>query len=262
MRHRKLLVFIILLSVLIIPDLFAGEKNTTGDTHKIQKVTRIPVTSKFLHIPIKSPAHALTNNGKNIIYGTIDGFIYALDSATKVSMKLYDVGSGTNLLIGGLSHIGDSRYIYSSIRENRIKRLDIHTGKTDNIANIKLADGLDIYNNKIYSVTYNKSDLLTVFDMNGTQLYTLSTEIGDMVAIAHSDKYLYILSEDCNIYQTDPGTGKSRMIIRTDDNFEKRDSFGGAEGIDIFDNHIYLSNVDDSSICRSDLDIRSFESGE
>ena len=257
--HRKRLTLVIVLSALIIPGLYAGEKNTMKSAPNTYTITKTPAISKFSHIPIKSPAHALTNNENVLIYGTVDGFIYALDPVTGVSMKLHDVGSGTNMLIGGLSHIGNGRYIYSNVRESIIGRVDINSGKTKKLASIKLADGLDIYNNKIYSVTYNMSDLLTVFDMNGKKLCTLSTGIGDMVAIAHSDKYLYILSEDCNIYQTDPVTGKSRLIIKTDDNFEKRDSFGGAEGIDIFDNHIYLSNVDDSSICRSDLDIRSFE---
>jgi outer membrane protein assembly factor BamB len=201
----------------------------------------------------------MANDGKRIIYGTVDGLLYAMDPVTGASKKLYDIGYGTNLLIGGLSHIGDGQYYYSSVRENVINRLDTKTGEKVAIAKIKLADGLDLFNGKIYSVTYNKSDLLTIFDMNGTELYTLSTGIDDMVGIAHSDKYLYILSEDCNVYQTDAKTGKSRLVIRTDENFERRDSFGGAEAIDIFENHIYLSNVDDSSICRSGIDIRSFE---
>ena len=72
------------------------------------------------------------------------------------------------------------------------------------------------------------------------------------------DKYLYILSEDGNIYQTNSETGDSRLII---DNglFEAGDSFGGVEAIDILDHTIYLSNVNDSTVYRLNIDIRTFE---
>jgi outer membrane protein assembly factor BamB len=259
MKYTKVLGFAVLLIVLVGWWRYAGTHNPPENTLEIRKAKNLPVTATFVHIKIKTPAHALTNNGKEQVYATVDGFLYTLDPATGKSKKLYDIEPNTHILIGGISHIQGNQYYYSSIREHIIRRIDLDTGKTEGMAHIDLADGLDFFDGKIYSITHDQNDTLTVYDKDGENPYTLSTGIGDMVGIAHSDKYLYILSEDCNVYQVDARTGKSRLVIRTDENFERRDSFGGAEAIDIFENHIYLSNVDDSSICRSDLDIRCLE---
>ncbi len=259
MKYTKVLGFAIVLIALVSWGQYAGTHIRSDKSPEIEKAESIPATTTFVHIKIETPAHAMTNDGKRVVYGTVDGLLYAMDPTTGVSKRLYDVGQGAKMLIGGLSHISGNRYYYSSIREHIIRRIDLDTGKIEGMAHIDLADGLDFFDGKIYSITHDQNDTLTVYDKDGENPYTLPTGIDDMVGIAHSDKYLYILSEDCNIYQTDARTGKSRLVVRTDDNFERRDSFGGAEAIDIFGNHIYLSNVDDSSICRSDLDIRSLE---
>ena len=209
--------------------------------------------------PIEQSAHAMTNDGSNLVYGTIDGLMYSLNVNTGVSTFVYDVGYGTNLLIGGLTYIGDGQYFYSSVRENTIYRLNVNTGEKNAVTKINFADGIDVFNRKIYSVTYNKNDLLTIFDMFGKELFTLHTGIDDMVAIAHSDKYLYILSEDGDVYQTNSETGESHMIIPNNDMFQGGDSFGGVEAIDVLNNHIYLSNVNDSTVYRVNTDIHEFE---
>jgi outer membrane protein assembly factor BamB len=260
MKYAKVLGFSVLLIVLVGWWRYAGRDNLPEDTSEIRKAKNLPVTATFAHIKIKTPAHALTNNGRELVYATVDGFLYTLDPVTGKSKKLYDIEPDTaNLLIGGLSHIEKNRYYYSSIHEHIIRRIDHDNGKTERKAHIGLADGFDLFDDKIYSITHDQNDTLTVYDKDGEKPYTLSTGIDDMVCIAHSDIYLYVLSEECNVFQVDAKTGKSRLVVRTEDNFERRDSFGGAEAIDIFKNHIYLSNVDDSSICQSDIDIRILE---
>ena len=125
---------------------------------------------------LEAPAHAMTNNGSELIYATIDGLLYSLNPATGVSTFLYDVNPfNDNLLIGGLSYIGNNQFFYSPVRDNTVNRLNIATDEAAVIADIKFADGLDVYNNKIYTVTYNKSGMLTVLDLDGTELYTLES---------------------------------------------------------------------------------------
>ncbi len=209
---------------------------------------------------IEESAHAMTNNGSELIYATIDGLLYSLNPATGVSTFLYDVNPfNDDLLIGGLSYIGNNQFFYSPVRDNTVNRLNISTDEAEVIADIKFADGLDVYNNKIYTVTYNKSGMLTVMDMDGTKLYTLETDIDDMVGVAHSDIYLYILSESGNIYQVNSENGRSQLIIENEDLFETSESFGGVEAIDILNNHIFLSNVNDSTVYRINQDVRTFE---
>jgi len=216
--------------------------------------------SAYSTFTLEAPAHAMTNNGSELIYATIDGLLYSLNPATGVSTFLYDVNPfNDNLLIGGLSYIGNNQFFYSPVRDNTVNRLNIATDEAAVIADIKFADGLDVYNNKIYTVTYNKSGMLTVLDLDGTELYTLETDIDDMVGVAHSDRYLYILSESGDIYQVDSENGRSQRIIENQDLFETSESFGGVEAIDILDSHIYLSNVNDSTVYRINQDIRTFE---
>jgi len=216
--------------------------------------------SAYSTFTLEAPAHAMTNNGSELIYATIDGLLYSLNPATGVSTFLYDVNPfNDDLLIGGLSYIGNNQFFYSPVRDNTVNRLNIATDEAAVIADIKFADGLDVYNNKIYTVTYNKSGMLTVLDLDGTELYTLETDIDDMVGVAHSDRYLYILSESGDIYQVDSENGRSQRIIENQDLFETSESFGGVEAIDILDSHIYLSNVNDSTVYRINQDIRTFE---
>jgi len=242
------------------------ETNTTSETNAtVEKpeepdIPETPESLTFTPIPIEESAHAMTNNGSELIYATIDGLLYSLNPATGVSTFLYDVNPfNDNLLIGGLSYIGDNQFFYSPVRDNTISRLNITTDEAEVIADIKFADGLDVYHHKIYTVTYNKSGILTVMDMDGAKLYTLETNIDDMVGVAHSDRYLYILSESGNIYQVDSENGKSQLIVENEELFETGESFGGVEAIDILDNHIYLSNVNDSTVYRINQDIRTFE---
>jgi len=161
-------------------------------------------------------------------------------------------------LIGSLAYIGGSQYYYGAAHNASIRKLDISTGaETVVIADI-FPDGMDFFRGKIYSVIDDRDERLAVFDSNGNALGILKTGIDDFVAITHSNKYLYILSEDGDVYQTDPDTGESILVV-DNSGFQEGDSFGGVEGIDVFKNHIYLSNVDDSSIYRIELDIRAIE---
>ncbi|MEA3455963.1 MAG: hypothetical protein U9R26_05610 [Campylobacterota bacterium] len=238
----------------------APETNTTTEKPEEPDIPEIPESLTFTPIPIEESAHAMTNNGKSLVYGTVDGFLYSLNPETGESSFMYDVNPfNDNLLIGGLSYIGNNQYLYSSVRDNIISRLNIDADEVEVVTEIKFADGLDAYQNRIYSVTYNKSGILTVFNMDGEELYTLHTEIDDMVGVANSSKYLYILSESGNIYQTSRETGRSHLIIENTELFESGDSFGGVEAIDILDNYIYLSNVNDSTVYRINVDIRAYE---
>jgi len=241
----------------------APETNEAPDANETDEENKAPEDveqSGYTTFVIEESSHAMTNNGNELVYATVDGLLYSLDPNTGVSTFIYDVNPfNDNLLIGGLSYIGNNQYIYSPVRDNTVNRLNIDTDEAEVIADIKFADGLDVYNNKIYTVTYNKSGILTILDLDGTKLDTLDTGIDDMVGVAHSDRYLYILSESGNIYQTDSETGRSQLIIENDDLFETEESFGGVEAIDVLNNHIYLSNVDDSTVYRINRDIRDYE---
>ena len=247
----------------------APENSETSNTDETSENNEAPENeetpieygdSAYSTFTLEAPAHAMTNNGSELIYATIDGLLYSLNPATGVSTFLYDVNPfNDDLLIGGLSYIGNNQFFYSPVRDNTVNRLNIATDEAAVIADIKFADGLDVYNNKIYTVTYNKSGMLTVLDLDGTELYTLETDIDDMVGVAHSDRYLYILSESGDIYQVDSENGRSQRIIENQDLFETSESFGGVEAIDILDSHIYLSNVNDSTVYRINQDIRTFE---
>ena len=240
-----------------------SENSETSDNNATSENNETPEDygqSAYATFIIEESAHAMTNNGIELVYATIDGLLYSLNPATGVSTFIYDVNPfNDNLLIGGLSYIGNNQYYYSPVRDNTVNRLNIATDEAEVIADIKFADGLDFYNNKIYTVTYNQSGILTVLDMDGTELYTLDTGIDDMVGVAHSDRYLYILSESGDIYQTNSETGKSQLIIENEDLFETGESFGGVEAIDVLNNYIYLSNVNDSTVYRINQDIRTFE---
>jgi len=239
------------------------DTDETSDDNAASENDETPIEygdSAYSTFTIEAPAHAMTNNGSELIYATIDGLLYSLNPATGVSTFLYDVNPfNDNLLIGGLSYIGDNQFFYSPVRDNTVNRLNIATDEAAVIADIKFADGLDVYNNKIYTVTYNKSGMLTVLDMDGAELYTLETDIDDMVGVAHSDRYLYILSESGDIYQVDSENGRSQLIIENEELFETGESFGGVEAIDVLNNHIYLSNVNDSTVYRINQDVRTFE---
>lgn len=237
-----------------------AENNETNENNEGNDAPEINEDSGYTTFIIEESAHAMTNNGNELIYATIDGLLYSLNPNTGVSTFLYDVNPfNDNLLIGGLSYIGNNQYLYSPVRDNTVNLLNIDTDEMEVLADIKFADGLDYYHDKIYTVTYNKSGILTILDLDGTKLGTLDTGIDDMVGVAHSDRYLYILSESGDIYQTNSETGSSQLIIANDDLFETSESFGGVEAIDVLNNYIYLSNVNDSTVYRINTNIQEFE---
>ncbi len=219
----------------------------------------IPVHPDYSIYPVENGAHALTNNGSELVYGAIDGIIYSLDVETGSSEYLYDLNTDIpNILIGGLAHVEGTQYLYGAAHNSTIRHLDVETGESYILTDGVFPDGIDIFSGMIYSITDNGSDVLTVFNMDGSKRGTISTGVNDMVAIAHSERYLYILAENSDVYQVDPNTGDSRLVV---DNygFEEGDSFGGVEGLDILDNHMYMTNVNDNSIYRIEVDVRAFE---
>jgi hypothetical protein len=224
----------------------------------IEKV-ETPIRPEYTSFPIENGAHALTNNGKYLVYGTIDGLMYTLDVDTGKSTYLFDLNDYIpGLLIGGLAYVGDNQYYYGAAHDASIRYLNIVSGEEETIATDIFPDGIDFYNNTIYSVTDDRDDRLTLIDTSGHTLNSIHTGINDFVAIAHSEKYLYILSEDSDIYQVDPETGSSHMVV-DNSGFEEGDSFGGVEGLDILDHHLYMTNVNDSTIYRVEIDVRAFE---
>ncbi len=236
---------------------FTPYQNGTPEPFKHVKMPYIP--KSYTKFPAKAGAHALTNNGEELVYGAITGLMYGLDIKTGKSTFIYDLNRFIpDILIGGLVYTGGSRYYYSGAHKGTINYLDTATDTSREIVSGIFPDGIELYNNKIYSITNDRYGVLTIYDTDGNELGTLSTGIDDIVAIAHTDKYLYILSEDGDVYQVNPRTGNSRLAINNS-GFTEGDSFGGLEGIDIFKNYIYMTNVDDSTIYRVDLDIRSIE---
>ena len=219
----------------------------------------IPVRPDYSIYPAENGAHALTNNGSELVYGSIDGIIYSLNVETGSSEYLYDLNTDIpNILIGGLAHVEGTQYLYGAAHNSTIRHLDIETGESYILTDSVFPDGIDIFSGMIYSITDNGSDVLTVFNMDGSKRGTISTGVNDMVAIAHSERYLYILAENSDVYQVDPNTGDSRLVV---DNygFEEGDSFGGVEGLDILDNYMYMTNVNDNSIYRIEVDVRALE---
>lgn len=228
------------------------------EEEEIEKVD-VPVSPEYSSFPIEAGAHALTNNGRYLVYGTVGGLLYSLDVETGNSEFLYDLNDNIpGLLIGGLAYIEENQYYYGAAHKSTINHLDIDTGESVTIANNIFPDGIDLYNGMIYSITTDRSDVLTVFNMDGSKRGAMPTDVEDMVAIAHSENYLYILSEDSDIYQVDPETGESHMVV-DNSGFEEGDSFGGVEGLDILDHYLYMTNVNDSTIYRVEIDIRAFE---
>jgi outer membrane protein assembly factor BamB len=236
------------------------DENTTEEPQEPEiEPVDIPVHPEYSVFPVENGAHALTNNGKELVYGSIDGIIYSLDIETGESKYLYDLNADIpNILIGGLAHVEGAVYLYGAAHNSTIRELNIETGESQVLTDGVFPDGIDVFSGMIYSITNNNSDVLTVFNMDGSKRGTISTQVNDMVAIAHSERYLYVLAENSDVYQVDPNTGESRLVV---DNygFEEGDSFGGVEGLDIMDHYIYMTNVNDNSIYRIDVDVRALE---
>ena len=90
-----------------------SETNETPDANETSEDNAVPENDKapedqeqsaYTTFTIEEAAHAMTNNGRELIYGTIDGLLYSLNPDTGVSTFLYDVNPfNDDLLIGGLS---------------------------------------------------------------------------------------------------------------------------------------------------------------
>jgi hypothetical protein len=66
-----------------------GDQNETVE-EEIEKVDT-PIRPEYTSFPIENGAHALTNNGRYLVYGTINGLIYSLDVETGNSEFLFDL---------------------------------------------------------------------------------------------------------------------------------------------------------------------------
>ncbi|MBN2824212.1 MAG: PKD domain-containing protein, partial [Campylobacterales bacterium] len=165
-------------------------------------------------IAIKEPSAGMDNNATHILYATQSGILYAMDIEDYNSTAIANLTD--NYLVNGLAYYQDELYYYSytipattqSYTSYHIESVDLNTTVVTPQTATRFPDGLDIYNDKIYSVTYDVSGELSIFDLNGSYLDALETGIDDIVGIAHTQYYLYILSEDGDIYQTNPYTGE------------------------------------------------------
>ncbi len=212
---------------------------------------------KYKKYPIEVSSGGLTNDGKYLVYGGVDGNIYTYDISTKNSTPLISVND--NSIISGLAYLNKNTYFFSRAYKRSISKINITTGEVNPFANTSFPDGLDIFKNKIYTVTADVSGVLTIFNLNGKKIGTLSTSIPDITGITHSNKFLYILSEDGNIYQVDPSNGKSWKIFTNDNLFTKGNNYQGLEAITILNNYIYVSYMDDVSIYKIDINIKDYE---
>jgi outer membrane protein assembly factor BamB len=211
--------------------------------------------SSYKKIPILDESFSLTNDGKNLFYGTGTGELYALDLDTQESTLFYNV----HTLVNGLVFENQDNFYYSSVYTGAVSHLDIKEGTEQNLANLNFPDALDLYNGELYVVENDQSGILSVFNKNGTVQRRVNTEISDITGITHTDKYLYILSEDGEIFQTNSATGKSVKIFTNDNFFTAGNNTKGLEGITIFDNNFFVTYVDDKSIYRINIDIKAYE---
>ncbi len=225
-----------------------GSGNSGGDTDPLE-----PEIGAYIPINIESKCYGLTNNGTDITYATDRGELYTLNTNTGISTYLDDVGEQAN----GLAYQSTDIYFYSVIYDG-INRLEVGTSIT-NIATVAFSDGLDFYQNKIYSVTSDASGILAVFNIDGEVIGTLDTGIDDITGITHSNDYLYILAESGDIYQTDTQSGESRIILMNDNLFESTNTDGGLEAITILDQYIYVSNTNENKIYKINININNFE---
>jgi len=197
----------------------------------------------------------MSTNNQKIIYGTRTGEIYSLDLKSDVSTYLFDMGSR----IGGVAHIKGDTYYVSSTTTGAIYKIDIKKSQKKEVGNVTFPDGLDFYNSKLYSVTNDVSGLLTIFNDSEEKIGRFSTGITDIVGIAHSKKFLYILSEDGNIFQLNATTGKSEQIFNNDNLFTKGNNYNGLEAITIVNNKIYVSYIDNETLYEINLNLEDYE---
>ncbi len=219
-----------------------------------------PLDATFYRkIPIKAPSAGMDNNATHILYATQKGELYALE------MNEYNSSLITNLtdnyLVNGLAY-HDRLYYYSFTIPKvgyEMERIDLNGSLIAPMQTTPFPDGLDIYEDKIYSVTHDVSGEVTIFDLNGSYLGALESGIDDIVGIAHTRYFFYILSEDGDIYQTLPHTGESKRIFNNDNLFEKGNNNYGLEAITVLNDYIYISYINDSAIYKIDLNITQYE---
>jgi len=211
-------------------------------------------TSAYQKIVINQASYGLSNDGVNLIYGTKDGNIYQLNLSTKRSVSLLNV----NTEINGLVYTSTFLY-YSSIPSGDIVHVLLANNRQTTITTLPFPDGIDYFNNKIYTITNDKSGVISVLNTLGTTLYTLQTGIDDMVGLSHSSKFLYVLSENGDIYQTSISTGKSFKIFSNSGLFTQGNANNGLEAITVLNNRIYVSYINDQSIYLIDIDLRNYE---
>lgn len=206
---------------------------------------------------IEESSGGLTTDGNQLIYGTNNGSIYSLDLGSEESSLL--VEASDNSRVGGLTYFDANTYYFSNTDTGYIRKIHIDDSSIINIATLPFPDGLDLFNQKLYAVTTDRSGLLTIMDLKGNKKGTLETNIPDITGIAHTAKNLYILSEDGNIFQVNPNTGASNQIFTNDNLFTKGNNNNGLEAITILNNYVYVSYIDDVSIYKIDIDLLDYE---
>jgi len=207
--------------------------------------------------PIEVSSASLTNNGSVLVYGGNDGNIYTYNLSSQSSNLL--VSTGRNSWVSGLAYVNNTTYYFSKAYERTINKINPSTEKIDTLAYTNFPDGLDVFNNKIYAVTNDRSGVLSIFNLAGTKTGTLTTTVPDITGITHSRKYLYILSENGNIFQVNATTGVSKKIFTNDNLFTKGNNLQGLEAITILNNYVYVSYIDDVGIYKIDINLKDYE---
>jgi len=232
----------------------AGGK-TCSDSEPIY-ITKNISLDDYITYQLEDESGGLSNDGDKIFYGIDNGTIYSYNLNTEVST--FEVTT-ENTRIGGLAYVSDNTLIYSGTSSKQINKVNLSTGITENITSLPFPDGLDFFNNKIYSVTNDTSGIVTIFNLDGTSAGELNTGIDDITGISHTDKYLYILSEDGHIYQTDPSSGDSNKIFVNNNLFEMGNNYYGLEAITVLNNKVYVSYINDSKLYLIDIDLSLYE---
>jgi hypothetical protein len=228
---------------------------TCSDSEPIY-ITKNISLDDYIKYQLETASGGLSNDGNKILYGTNDGTIYSYNLNSEEST--FEANT-ENTRIGGLAYVSDNTLIYSGTSNSKINKINLSTGVTENITSLPFPDGLDFFNDKIYSVTNDTSGIVTIFNLDGTKEGKLNTGIDDITGISHTDKYLYILSEDGHIYQTDPSDGHSNRIFVNNNLFEMGNNRNGLEAITVLNNKIYVSYINDSSLYLIDIDLSLYE---
>lgn len=236
------------------------------DIDRDNPITEDSVDLNLSIIPMKGPAaNGMTNNGVNIVYITINGEVYEHDLSKEEAKQIGNVNRIENQVILSLAFKtgSDGEYFYGAFNPATIKTLNINNGVSKEIhSTTSLPDGIDFYNEKIYVVNANNDGILLVLNPDGTEDHRLDTGIDDIVGISHTDKFLYILGENGDIYQTDSKTAKTKVVFINETITDAADGELGLEAITILNNKVYVSNVnvvESSDIYKIDIDLSEHE---